>query len=110
VLLQHAAIDKFNLPALDDFETTCRTQVYKLSAIDDLQEVQIEEGIVEVRAEIFEPEDRLVLDESRFVKVTALGRERQGLFEDKITDKSQLRGEIGLCRVNRHEEKRFQAQ
>jgi hypothetical protein len=25
------------------------------------------------------------------------------LLEDKIPDKSQLRGEVRLCRVNRHE-------
>jgi hypothetical protein len=103
VLLQHTAIDEFDLPALHDFETTRPAQIYESSAIDDLQEVQVEERIVEVLAEILEPEDRLVGDEPRFVKVVALGRERQGLLEDKIPDKSQLRGEVRLCRVNRHE-------
>src|SRR6266853_2898321 len=109
VLLQHAAIDEFDLPALHDFETTCAAQVYELSAIDDLQEVQVEERIVQMLAEILEPEDRLVGDEPRFVKVVALERERQGLFEDKIPDESQLRGEVRLCCVNRHEVERFQA-
>src|SRR5713226_1147466 len=109
VLLQHAAIDEFDLPALHDFETTCAAQVYELSAIDDLQEVQVEERIVQMLAEILEPEDRLVGDEPRFVKVVALERERQGLFEDKIPDESQLRGEVRLCCVNRNEVERFPA-
>src|SRR5260370_9307433 len=107
-LMQHAAIDEFDLPALHDFETTCAAQVYELSAIDDLQEVQVEERIVQMLAEILEPEDRLVGDEPRFVKVVALERERQGLFEDKIPDESQLRGEGRLCSVNRPEFDRFQ--
>src|SRR6266852_3219570 len=109
VLLQHAAIDEFDLPALHDFETARPAQLYELSAIDDLQEVQIEERVVEVLAEILKPEDRLVGDEPRFVKVALLERERQGLLKDKIPDKSQLRGEVRLCRVNRHEVERFQA-
>src|SRR5258708_13100452 len=107
LLLEHAAIDEFDLPALHDFETTCAAQVYELSAIDDLQEVQVEERIVQMLAEILEPEDRLVGDEPRFVKVVALERERQGLFEDKIPDESQLRGEVRLCCVNRHEVELF---
>jgi HSP90 family molecular chaperone len=88
VLLQHAAIDEFDLPALHDFETTRPAQIYELSAIDNLQEVQIEERVVEVLAEILESEDRLVGDEARFVEVVALERERQGLLEDKIPDES----------------------
>jgi hypothetical protein len=75
VFLQHAAIDEFDLPALHDLETTRPAQIYELSAIDNLQEVQIEERIVEVLAEILEPEDRLVGDEPRLVKVIALERE-----------------------------------
>src|SRR5258706_9140277 len=109
VLLQHAAIDEFDLPALHDFETARAAQVHESSAIDDLQEIQVEEGIVEVLAQILEPEDRLVGDEPRLVKVVALERERQGLLEDKIPDESQLRGEVSLCRFNRHEVERFQA-
>src|SRR5258705_6927685 len=103
VLLQHAAIDELDLPALHDFDTTRAAQVYESSAIDDLQEIQIEERIVEVLAQILEAEDRLVGDEPRLVKVVALERERQGLFEDKIPDESHLRGEVRLCRFNRHE-------
>src|SRR5258706_10876821 len=109
VLLQHAAIDEFDLPALHDFETARAAQVHESSAIDDLQEIQIEERIVEVLAQILEPEDRLVGDEPRLVKIVALERERQGLFEDKIPYESQLRGEVCLCRFNRHEVERFRA-
>src|SRR5258706_216781 len=68
VLLQHAAIDEFDLPALHDFEATRAAQVHESSAIDDLQEIQVEEGIVEVLAQILEAEDRLVGDEPRLVK------------------------------------------
>src|SRR5258708_22408409 len=71
VLLQHAAIDEFDLPALHDFEAARRAQVYELPAIDDLQEVQIEKGVVEVLAEILEAEDRLVGNEPRLVEVVA---------------------------------------
>src|SRR5260221_12057212 len=75
VLLQYAAIDEFDLPALHDLETTRPAKLHKSSAIDDLQKVQVEEGIVEVLAEILEPEDRLVGDEPRFMKEVPLERE-----------------------------------
>jgi len=57
---------------LHDLEATRGAQVDQLTAVDDLHEVQIQEGIVEVLAEILEPEDRLVLDELRVVEVGAL--------------------------------------
>src|SRR5260370_29177947 len=107
VLLQHAAIDEFDLPALHDFETTRPAQLYESSAIDNLQEVQVEERVVEVLAEILEPEDRLVADEPRFVKVAALERERQGLFEDTLRHNSHRRREARLCPASPHGVSRY---
>src|SRR5882672_994419 len=72
MLLQYNTVDEFDLSALHDLEAACRAQVDQLTAVDDLHEVQIQEGIVEVLAEILQPEDRLVLDELRLVKVGAL--------------------------------------
>jgi len=43
-----------------------------LAPVDNLHEVQIQERIVEVLAKIRQPEDRLVLDELRLVKVGTL--------------------------------------
>jgi hypothetical protein len=68
VLLKDDSIDEFDPTALHDLEAARGAQVDQLTAVDDLHEVQIEEGIVEVLAKILEPEDRLVLDELRLVK------------------------------------------
>ena len=72
VLLKDDSIDEFDPTALHDLEAARGAQVDQLTAVDDLHEVQIEEGIVEVLAKILEPEDRLVLDELRLVKIGAL--------------------------------------
>ena len=72
MLLKGNSVDEFNLTVLHDLEAACRAQVDQLTAVDDLHEVQIQEGIVEVLAEILKPEDRLDLDELRLVKVGAL--------------------------------------
>src|SRR6266513_107762 len=72
MLLQDKPVDEFDLTTLHDLEATRGAQVDQLTAVDDLHEVQIQEWIVEVLAEILQPEDRLVLDELRVVNVGAL--------------------------------------
>src|SRR5881296_2406369 len=72
MLLQYKTIDELDLTSLHDLETARRAQIDELSFIDDLHEIQIQERIVEVLAEILQPEDRLVLDEVRLVKIGAL--------------------------------------
>src|SRR5438309_4788890 len=72
VLLQYKTIHKLDLTPLHDLETARRAQIDELPPIDDLHEVQIQERIVEVLTKILKPEDRLVLDELRLVKVGAL--------------------------------------
>src|SRR6266852_1992927 len=76
VLLQNKTVDELDLTSLHDLETARRAQIDQLTAVDNLREVQIQERVVEVLAEILEPEDRLVLDELRLVKVGALGCKR----------------------------------
>src|SRR6266480_900305 len=73
MLLQYKTIDELDLTALHDLEAACRTQIDELPFIDNLYEIQIQERIVEVLAKILKPEDRLVLDEFRLVKVGTLG-------------------------------------
>src|SRR6266478_1226436 len=72
VLLQYKTIHELDLTPLHDLETARRAQIDELPLIDDLHEVQIQKRIVEVLAEILEPENRLVLDELRLVKIGAL--------------------------------------
>src|SRR6266568_3249326 len=72
VLLEYKTIDELDLTSLHDLETVRRAQVDELPLTDDLHEIQIQERIVEVLAKILKPEDRLVLDELRLVKVGAL--------------------------------------
>src|SRR5437870_11906218 len=73
VLLQYQTIHELDLTSLHDLETARRAQIDELPLIDDLQEIQIQEGIVEVLAKILQPEKRLVLDELRLLKVGAVG-------------------------------------
>ena len=73
MLLQHETVDELDLTPLHDLDTARRAQVDELTAVDDLHEVQIQEGIVEMLAEILQPEDRLVLHQLPLVKVGALG-------------------------------------
>ncbi len=72
VLLEYKTIDELDLTSLHDLETVRRAQIDEAPLIDDLHEIQIQERIVEVLAKILKPEDRLVLDELRLVKVATL--------------------------------------
>jgi hypothetical protein len=73
MLLQYKTVDELDLTPLYDLETARGAQVDKLTPVDDLHEVQIQERIVEVLAQILQPEDCLVLDELLLVKIGALG-------------------------------------
>jgi len=98
MLLQNKTVDELDLTPLHDLETARRAQIDQLTAVDNLREVQIQERVVEVLAEMLEPEDRLVLDELRLVKVGALGCKRQGLLEEEVPDLSQLKWKLGHFR------------
>src|SRR5712671_5672893 len=100
MLLQYKTIDELDLASLHDLETARRAQIDELPPIDDLHEIQIQEGIVEVPAKILKPEDRLVLDELRLVEIGTLRWKRQGLFEEKVPDLSQLRRKLGHIRCS----------
>jgi hypothetical protein len=73
MLLQDKTVDELDLTSLHDLETARSAQIDQLAMVDNLNEVQIQERIVEVLAEILQPEDRLILDQVALVKVGALG-------------------------------------
>jgi hypothetical protein len=55
----------------------------------------VKEGIIEMLAQVLEPEDRLILEETRLMEMAALRRQRCSLLEEKIPHQPQLRRKLG---------------